>query len=96
MYCCLPTKLQRKLSNMLKVTYIIMIMYYVTPMIPLFKGFYLFPLSHAVNSNGLIFDPSEVKIDLYIQSCSLYTLNIQSLTIGNMISFIFFAKCVTL
>ena len=30
MYCFLPTELQRKLRNMLKVTYIIMIMYYVT------------------------------------------------------------------
>ena len=42
-----------------------MIMYYVTPMIPLYNGFYLFPLSRAVNSNRLIFDPSEFKIGLY-------------------------------
>ena len=62
MYCCLPIELQRKLSKLLKVTYIIMIMYYVTPMIPLYNGFYLFPLSHAVNSNRLIFDPSEVEV----------------------------------
>ena len=34
-------------------------------MIPLYNGFYLFPLSRAVNSNSLIFDPSEFKIDLY-------------------------------
>ena len=50
---------------MLKVTYIIMIMFYVTPMIPLYNGFYLFPLSRAVNSNRLIFDPSEVEIHQY-------------------------------
>ena len=65
MYCCLPTELQRKLSKQLKVTYIIMIMYDVTPMIPLYNGFYLFPLSRAVNSNRLIFDPSEVEIHQY-------------------------------
>ena len=41
-----------------------MIMYHVTRMLPLYNGFYLFPLSRAVNSNRLIFDPSEVKIDL--------------------------------
>ena len=35
-------------------------------MIPLCNGFYLFPLSRAVNSNSLIFDPSEFKIGLYI------------------------------
>ena len=35
-------------------------------MIPFCNGFYLFPLSRAVNSNSLIFDPSEVKIGLYI------------------------------
>ena len=68
MYCCLPTELQRKLSKMLKVTYIIMIMYYVTPMIPFYTGFCLFPLSHAVNSNRLIFDPSEVEIHQYNHS----------------------------
>ena len=34
-------------------------------MIPLCNGFYLFPLSRAVNSNCLIFDPSEFKIGLY-------------------------------
>ena len=62
MYFCLPTELQRKLSKLLKVTYIIMIMYYVTPMIPLYNGFYLFPLSRAVNSNRPIFDPSEFEI----------------------------------
>ena len=65
MHCCLPTELQRKLSEMMKVTNIIMIMYYVTPLIPLYNGFYLFPLSRAINSNRLIFDPSEFKIDLY-------------------------------
>ena len=31
-------------------------------MIPLCNGFYLFPLSRAVNSNSLIFDPSEFKL----------------------------------
>ena len=62
MHWCLPTELQRKLSKMLKVTYIIMIIYYVTPMVPLYNGFYLFPLSRSVNSNRLIFDPSEVEI----------------------------------
>ena len=36
MHCCLPTELHRKLSKMVKVTYIIMVMYYVTPMIPLY------------------------------------------------------------
>ena len=35
-------------------------------MIPFCNGFYLFPLSRAVNSNSLIFDPSEVKIGLYL------------------------------
>ena len=60
----LPTELQRKLSKTLKVTYIITIMYYVTPMVALYNGFYLFLLSRAVNSNRLIFDPSEVKIGL--------------------------------
>ena len=34
-------------------------------MIPLCNGFYLFPLSRAVNSNSLILDPSEFKIGLY-------------------------------
>ena len=29
--------------------------------IPLYNGFYLFPLSRAVNSNRLIFDPSLVN-----------------------------------
>ena len=58
----LLTELQRKLIKMLKVTYIIMIMYYVMPMIPLYNGFYLFPLSCAINLNYLIFDPSEVEI----------------------------------
>ena len=48
MYCPLPTKL--------------MIIYYVTPMIPIYTGFYLFPLSRAVNSNCLIFNLSEVEI----------------------------------
>ena len=65
MHCCLPTELQRKLSKMEKVTYIIMIRYYVTPKIPLYNGFYLFPLSRAVNSNRLIFNPSEVEIHQY-------------------------------
>ena len=36
-----------------------------TPMIPICNGFYRFPLSRAVNSNSLIFDPPEVQIDLY-------------------------------
>ena len=62
MHCCLSTELQSKLYKMLKVTYIIMIIYYVTSMIPLNNGFYLSPLSRAVNSNRLIFDPSEVEI----------------------------------
>ena len=35
-------------------------------MVPLYNGFYPFPLSRAVNSNSLIFDPSEFKIGLYI------------------------------
>ena len=35
MYCCLSTELQRRLSKLLKVIYIVMIMYYVTSMIPL-------------------------------------------------------------
>ena len=35
-------------------------------MVPLYNGFYPFPLSRAVNSNSLIFDPSEFKIDLYL------------------------------
>ena len=35
-------------------------------MIPLYNGFYLFPLSRAVSSNRLIFDPSEFKIGLYL------------------------------
>ena len=30
--------------------------------ISLYKCFYLFPLPHVVNSNRLIFDPSEVEI----------------------------------
>ena len=42
------------------------IKYYVNTYIPLYNGFYLFPLSRAVNSNRLIFDPSEVKIDQYM------------------------------
>ena len=44
-----------------------MIMYYVAPMMPLYNGFYLFPLSRAVNSNRLIFDPSEVEIHQYVR-----------------------------
>ena len=43
--------------KMVKVTFIIMTMYYLTPMIPLYNGFYLFPLSCAINLNRLIFDP---------------------------------------
>ena len=43
-----------------------MIMSYVTPMMLLYNGFYLFPLSRAVNSNRLIFDPSEAEIHQYI------------------------------
>ena len=44
-----------------------MIMYYVTPMIhvSLYNGFYLCPLSRAVNMDRLIFDPSEVEIHQY-------------------------------
>ena len=42
MYCCLPTELQSKLSKMLKVTYILMIIFYATPMIPLYNGFYYY------------------------------------------------------
>ena len=42
-----------------------MIMYNVTPIIPLYNGFYLFSLSRAVNSNRLIFDLSEVEIHQY-------------------------------
>ena len=38
-----------------------MIMYYVTPKIPIYNCFYLFPLSRAINSSRLIFDPSEVE-----------------------------------
>ena len=41
-------------------------------MIRLYSGFYLFPLSRAVNSNNLIFDPSEVKIDLYKHTINEY------------------------
>ena len=44
-------------------------------MIPLCNGFYLFPLSRAVNSNSLIFDPSEFKIGLYEL---VFSLNINS------------------
>ena len=64
---CLPTELQRKLSIMLKVTFITMILYYVTPMmhVLLYNSFDLFPLSRAVNSHRLIFDPSEVEIHQY-------------------------------
>ena len=47
---------------MLKITDKIMILYYVTHMVLLYNGFYLFPLSRAANSKSLIFDPSEVKI----------------------------------
>ena len=56
---------------MLKITYIIMIMYYVTPMTQLSNGFYLFPLSRAVNSNRLIFDQSEIEIhlNLFVDDC---------------------------
>ena len=42
-------------------------------MMPFCNGFYLFPLSRAVNSNSLIFDPSEVKIGLYIEIMSITT-----------------------
>ena len=75
MHCCLPTELQRKLSKMVKVTYIIMIMYYVTPLIPLYNGFNLFPLSCAINSNRLIFDPSEVEIHQYSKVLNLLLLD---------------------
>ena len=75
MYCCLPTELQRKLSKMLKVTYIIMIIYYVMPMIPLYNGSYLFPLSRSVNLNRLIFDPSEVDTHQYQLKVFVFKLN---------------------
>ena len=65
MHCCLPTELHRKLSKMVKDAYIIMKLYYITLMIPLYNGFYLFPLSRAINSNHLIFDLSEVEIHQY-------------------------------
>ena len=48
-----------------------MIMYHVKPMIPLYNGFYLFPLSRAVNLNRLIFDPSEVE---FTNTCILLAL----------------------
>ena len=35
-------------------------------MVPLYNGFYPFPLSRAVNLNSLIFDPSELKIVLFL------------------------------
>ena len=38
----------------------------VTPLRPLYNGFYLFPLSRAMNSNRQIFDPSEVEIHQYL------------------------------
>ena len=38
-------------------------------MILLYNGFYLFPLSRAVNSKRLIFDPSEVEIHQYLNNC---------------------------
>ena len=43
-----------------------MIMNFVTTMISLYNGFYLFHLSRAVNSNRLIFDTSEVEIHQYL------------------------------
>ena len=57
---------------MLKVTYIIMIMYYATPMTPLYNATYLFPLSRAVNSNRLLFDPSKVEIDQYLTVVNIH------------------------
>ena len=90
MYCCLHTELQRKLSKTLKVTYIIMIMYNATPscMIPLYNGFYLFPLPRAVNSNRLIFYPSKVEIHHYYlyhksQQCSsVNQIHVQALSLS--------------
>ena len=41
-------------------------------MVPLYNGFYPFPLARAVNSNSLIFDRSEFKIDLYMFYYSRY------------------------
>ena len=55
-------------------------------MTPLCNGFYLFPLSRAVNSNSLIFDPSEFKIGLYwvfIQVYSIYCSIINSVLLLN-------------
>ena len=49
-----------------------MIMYYVTPMVPLYNGFYLFPLLRAENTNRLIFDPSEVEIHQFRVISSLF------------------------
>ena len=61
MQSCLPTEPQGTLCKWTKVTYI---MNYVNTYIPLYNGFYLFPLSRTVNSNRLIFDPSEFEIGL--------------------------------
>ena len=84
MYCCLPTELQRKLSKQLKVTYISMIKYDVTPMIPPYNGFYLFPLSRAVNSNRLIFDPSEVEIHQYTHTVWCPSESSQHIVLGTL------------
>ena len=56
-----------------------MIMYYVTPMIPPYNGFYLFLLSRPVDSNRLIFDPSEVEIHQYRAMFTLSGDNVQPL-----------------
>ena len=63
------------LTKLLKVTYIL---YYVNTytMIPLYNGFYLFPLSRAVNSNSLIFDPSEFKIGLYQPNFKMHDVHV--------------------
>ena len=56
-----------------------MIMDYVTPIIPPYNCFYLFLLSRPVDSNRLIFDPSEVEINQYRAMFTLSGDNVQSL-----------------
>ena len=53
-------------------------------MIPLSNGFYLFPLSCAVNWNRLIFDPSEVEIHQYMHmfNMSTYWINSSKAVVG--------------
>ena len=57
-------------------------MYYVTPMVPLYNGFYLFPLARAVNSNRLIFDPSEVEIHQY--NCYHLTADVRQIMVFSL------------